>query len=73
MSFSFRLPEEDPICECKYDDVHDRMDREDCAFHCDIIEDAKPANALPAPRKPPLSIATPTRILKCASGDRIDR
>jgi hypothetical protein len=55
MSFSFRLPEEDPICECKYDEVHDRMDREDCAFHCDMVEDAKPANAFPAPRKPPLS------------------
>jgi len=69
MSFSFRLPEEDPICECKYDAVHDRMDREDCAFHCDMIEDVKPANVLPAERKPPVSIAGAPRVRKSASGD----
>ena len=72
MSFSFRLPEEDPICECKYDAVHDRMDREDCAFHCNMVEDAKPANALPTSRKPPLSIARAPCIRKSTSGDRID-
>lgn len=32
--FSFRLPEEDPVCECKYDEAHDRRNREDCPFHC---------------------------------------
>jgi hypothetical protein len=72
MSFSFRLPEEDPMCECKYDEVHDRMDREDCAVHCDMIEDAKPENALPAERKPPVSIAAAPRVRKSASGDRVD-
>ena len=39
MSYSFRLPEEDQICECKYDAVRDRMDREDCPFHCDVTDD----------------------------------
>ena len=73
MSFSFRLPEEDPICECKYDEVHDRMDREDCAFHCNMVEDAKPANVLLVARKPPVSIAGEPRIQKSASGDRVDR
>ena len=55
MSYSFRLPEEDPVCECKYDEVHDRMDREDCPFHCDLEDDPNPASVLDVERKPPLS------------------
>ena len=56
MSFSFRLPEEDdPVCECRYDEIHDRMDREDCPFHCDLV-DAEPAEVLEADRKPPASV-----------------
>jgi hypothetical protein len=43
MSYSFRLPEEDPVCECKYDEAHDRMDREDCPFHYDLADDEEPA------------------------------
>ena len=39
MSFSFRLPEDDPVCECKYDPQLDRMDREDCPFHCQMVEE----------------------------------
>ena len=39
MSYSFRLPEEDPICECKYDAARDRMNREDCPLHCDVVDD----------------------------------
>lgn len=39
MSYSFRLPGEDPTCECKYDALRDRMDREDCPFHCDMADD----------------------------------
>ena len=55
MSFSFQLPEVDPICECKYDEVHDRMDREDFPFHCDLV-DAEPVKVLEADRKPPASV-----------------
>jgi hypothetical protein len=33
------LPERDPFCECKYDQVRDRMDREDWPFHCDVPDD----------------------------------
>ena len=55
MSYSFRLPEEDPVCECKYDEVHDRMDREDCPFHCDLIDDFEPADPVWVERKPPAS------------------
>jgi hypothetical protein len=32
-------PEWPPVCECRYDEVHDRMDREDCCFHCDMEEE----------------------------------
>lgn len=56
MSYSFRLPEEDPVCECKYDEVHDRMDREDCPFHCDMVDDSESPDVL-AERKPPVSAA----------------
>lgn len=56
MSFSFRLPKEDPICQCRYDELHDRMDREDCPFHCKTAEDTEPTGVLPAERKPPTSV-----------------
>jgi len=38
MSYCMLEPEWDPICECKYDPVLDKMDREDCLFHCDMEE-----------------------------------
>ena len=53
MSFGFQLPEEHPVCECKYDEAHDRMDREDCHFHSNEAED--PIVALQVERKPPAS------------------
>lgn len=53
MSYSFRLPEEDPVCECRYDEVHDRMDRDDCPFHCDMVDDPEPADDFLVVRKPP--------------------
>jgi len=56
MSFSFQPPEEDPVCECTYDEIQDRMDRDDCPFHCDIVVDWEPAaEVLDAGRKPPAS------------------
>jgi hypothetical protein len=75
MSFSFRLPEDDPVCQCKYDEAHDRMDKEDCAFHCDMVEDSASTTVLPAERKPPVSILRTTGTQKSASGigDRIGR
>ena len=54
MSYSFREPEEPPVCECRYDEIHDRMDREDCPFHCDIVDDAPEIQVLPAERKRPM-------------------
>lgn len=32
-------PQEEPVCECRYDAARDEMDREDCPFHCDLVED----------------------------------
>jgi hypothetical protein len=40
MSYSFLEPEDPAICECKYDEVRDRMDREDCPLHCNLVDDA---------------------------------
>jgi len=39
MSFCMLEPEEEPRCECRYDEARDVMDREDCPFHCDLIEE----------------------------------
>ena len=36
MSYSFREPEWPAVCECKYDEALDEMDRENCPFHCDL-------------------------------------
>jgi hypothetical protein len=30
------VPEDPPICECRYDETRDEMDRDDCPFHCDL-------------------------------------
>ena len=40
MSYSFLEPEWPAFCECKYDEVRDEMDREDCPFHCDLVDNA---------------------------------
>jgi hypothetical protein len=37
MSYSFEEPPLPPICECKYDEARDEMDRDDCPFHCDLV------------------------------------
>ena len=38
MSYSLREPEWPPVCECKYEEARDEMDREDCPFHCHFSE-----------------------------------
>jgi len=58
VSYSMLEPESEPYCECRYDPVNDRMDREDCFFHCDMEEEScQPAEEQPVLRKPP-AIAT---------------
>ncbi len=54
MSYSMLEPESEPICECKYDAAHDRMDREDCFFHCDMEDEVLlPPENQTALKKPP--------------------
>ena len=74
MSFSFQLPEEDLVCECKYDEIRDRMDREDCPFHGDILE-GDPTEILRTDRKPPASAPSKERVQQVVSGvaDRKNR
>jgi hypothetical protein len=43
--------EEPPTCECKYDETRDEMDREDCPFHCDLVDEVSQRDAQPVQRK----------------------
>ena len=53
MSYSFEEPEWPAVCECKYDEARDEMDRENCPFHFDLVDDRADEEALIAPRKRP--------------------
>jgi hypothetical protein len=57
VSYSMQEPEWAPVCECKYDEVHDRMDREDCVLHCDMVDDPEPPLANQITFKKPATIA----------------
>jgi hypothetical protein len=48
-----REPEWPLACECKYDEVRDRMDRDDCLLHCDIGDD------LSLPHESPIVLKKP--------------
>ena len=54
MSYSMREPRWEPTCECKYDETRDEMDREDCPFHCDQIDDVPEVEAQSVQRKLPM-------------------
>ena len=58
MSFSMIEPEWEPICECKYDPVLDKVDREDCFFHCDMEEQSPPIE------EPAISLKKPPKTVK---------
>ena len=69
VSYSMPEPEWPPVCECKYDEIHDKVDREDCLLHGNMEEKSslpienritlkKPA--LVAPLKP-LTVKNPPR------------
>jgi hypothetical protein len=42
MNWSMLEPDDPPVCECKYDEARDVMDREDCPFHCDLVDEVQP-------------------------------
>jgi hypothetical protein len=50
-------PEWPLMCECKYDEVNDRMDREDCCLHCDMDEDLSLLQESKIALKKPVTIA----------------
>jgi len=45
VSYSFQEPEWPAVCECKYDEARDEMDREDCQLHCDGETDSPAASS----------------------------
>jgi hypothetical protein len=49
-----REPEWPLVCECKYDEVRDRMDRDDCGLHSDMEDD------LSLPQVSPIALKKPT-------------
>ena len=55
MSFSFQEPDWPPVCECRYDEVRDEIDRGNCQLHCDSEEVSQlpeeHATAQPASKK----------------------
>ena len=53
MSWSMLEPDEPLVCECKYDETRDEMDREDCHFHCELVEDPAQQEAQRVERKKP--------------------
>jgi hypothetical protein len=61
MSWSMLEPEDPLVCECKYDEARDEMDREDCPFHCSMVDDVPQQEAHPIQRKMPDSTTTKKR------------
>lgn len=55
MSWSMIEPEEPAVCECKYDEARDEIDRGDCPFHYDLVEDSLQPDAHPVRRRTPAS------------------
>jgi hypothetical protein len=53
MSYSFIEPDWPAYCECKYDEARDEMDREDCPFHCDRVNETTQEHVRIAERKKP--------------------
>ena len=51
MSYSFREPEWPAVCECKYDEAGDEMNRENCRFHAELADSAAEEELKSATRK----------------------
>ena len=54
MSYSFLEPEWPAVCECKYDEARDEMDREDCPIHGNTGDDSAGAGPRAATRRRPM-------------------
>jgi hypothetical protein len=53
MSYSFQEPDWPPVCDCRYDEVRDEMDRGNCAIHCRMEEVPRLAEEYPAAQRAP--------------------
>ena len=42
MSYSMLEPDWPLECECRYDEAHDRIDREDCSIHAHLDDEVAP-------------------------------
>ena len=58
VSYSMQEPEWPPVCECKYDEIRDKVDREDCPLHSSTEE------KLSAPAEDRMKIKKPGIIAK---------
>lgn len=58
MSFNMLEPEEEPCCECWYDETRDRMDREDCPFHWGLTDEPNMSAASVVKNKGPRGAAS---------------
>jgi hypothetical protein len=61
VSYRMEEPEWPLACECRYDKVLDRMDREDCSLHCDMEEDLSARLELPIVIKKTVTSANPNQ------------
>jgi hypothetical protein len=57
-----REPEWPLVCECKYDEVRDKMDRDDCLLHCDMEDDLSPTQENSIALKKPATIRKRGRV-----------
>jgi hypothetical protein len=64
MSYSMQEPDWPPVCECKYDEVHDTVDSEDCLLHFDMKEGTAPLPKKPQPQESRTALKKPAAIAK---------
>jgi hypothetical protein len=58
VSYSMQEPEWPPFCECKYDEIRDIVDREDCLLHRDV------ENEISSPLENQITFKKPATIAK---------
>jgi hypothetical protein len=64
MSYSMQEPDWPPYCECRYDEVHDTVDSEDCLLHFDMEEGTIPLLKKRQPQESRTARKKPAAIAK---------
>jgi hypothetical protein len=57
-------PDWPPVCECRYDEVHDTVDSEDCLLHFDMREGTIPLLKKRQPQESRNALKKPATITK---------